>query len=150
MMAPTLVVRRSALDDSPLVLSWRNDPAVRAVSNHQEPIDPAAHATWFADALASPGRLLLMGTVGDLAVGFIRFDRIAASRVRVSIFLDPHLNGLGLGRHLLAMGEAELHKTWPDVRHVDAEVMAGNLASLKLFAAAGYDGPAPLLSKALA
>lgn len=150
MMAHTLTVRQCVSADSMMILSWRNDPTVRAVSNHPDLIDEASHASWFSNALVDPSRLLLMGTVGAVPVGFIRFDRLAAAMVRVSIFLDPALTGLGLGRQLLAMGEAALRNTWPDVRNVSAEVVASNVASLNMFAAAGYDGQAPLLTKSLA
>jgi RimJ/RimL family protein N-acetyltransferase len=69
----------------------------------------------------------------------VRFDRRDDGSHEVSIYLDPALPGLGLGRAVLRAGEEALAARCGAVT-VHASVRAGNVASQRLFAAAGYAG----------
>jgi RimJ/RimL family protein N-acetyltransferase len=73
-------------------------------------------------------------------VGSIRLDRLDNGHLEVSLYLDPDLQGLGLGRHLLAAGEQALLGQHPAGITVDASVLPGNAASQQLFEAGGYHG----------
>lgn len=135
-----LQLRLATADDAPLLHAWRNHPEVRAVSATQDPIAFDAHEAWVRAVLAHPARWLFVGQVGHLTVGSIRFDRLANGHLEVSLYLDPELQGLGLGRHLLAAGERALLALHPAGITVDASVLPGNTASQQLFAAGGYHG----------
>ena len=99
------------------------------MSRQRDPIEPAGHDAWFARTLADPARTLLVGKVGEVPVGIIRFDRTGEREAEVSLYLDPVLHGLGLGAHLLAAGERA------GARRLDilAEVLEGNAGSARLF-----------------
>lgn len=141
LLADRLTLRRVSLDDARLLHDWRNDPRVRAVSGDARTIPWEEHRSWLAQAVADGHRLLLLGVLGELPVGSLRFDRGSqASAARVSIYLDPALTGLGLGGRLLAAGEAAVQAAWPGLRAIEAQVLPDNHASLALFGAAGYRG----------
>lgn len=133
-------LRSATLDDAPLLHDWRNHPAVRAVSGNTDAINMADHLAWMRRVLAAADRWLFVAEVGRLPVGCIRFDQLAAQRVEVSLYLDPELQGLGLGRRLLLAGENTLLSRLGGAFTVDATVVPGNAASQHLFEACGYHG----------
>lgn len=135
-----LRLRPATLDDAHQLHGWRNHPSVRAVSTTQDPIAFEAHESWMRAVLAHPARWLFVGQVGQLPVGSIRFDRLASGHLEVSLYLDPDLQGLGLGRQLLAAGEQALLALHPAGITVDASVLPGNTASQQLFLSGGYHG----------
>jgi UDP-2,4-diacetamido-2,4,6-trideoxy-beta-L-altropyranose hydrolase len=71
-------------------------------------------------------------------IGVIRFDGLGNKESEVSLYLDPALVGLGLGRWLLRAGEAHLQTLQPVTRTLVATVLDGNVGSQRMFAACGY------------
>lgn len=140
MLCDTLRVRPATGDDGQMMHRWRNHPAVRAVSGTQDPIPLADHLDWLQRVLAAGDRWLFVAEVGRLPVGCIRFDRLAADRVEVSLYLDPELQGLGLGQRLLLGGEQTMRRHLGHDFTVDASVLPENAASQHLFEACGYHG----------
>ena len=136
----TLRLRPASVEDGRMLHCWRNHPAVRAVSGSKSPIDLADHLAWLQHVLKVSDRWLFVGEVGQLPVGCIRFDRLAADRVEVSLYLDPSLQGLGLGRQLLLAGERAMREHLNCGFALDAKVLSGNAASQHLFEACGYHG----------
>jgi len=84
-------------------------------------------------------RLLLIAQVGRIPVGVVRFDRKCAE-AEVSLYLDPHLHGLGLGRLALLLGETAAALRWPSLDGFLAEALEHNVGSQRLFVGAGYSG----------
>lgn len=149
LLRDTLALRPAKLDDAPLLHAWRNHPAVRSVSGTTEPIAFEDHQAWMQRVLSSADRWLFVAQVGDLAVGSIRFDRLDSGHLEVSLYTDPQLQGLGLGRRLLLAGEQQMHHRWQAPFTVDATVVAGNTVSQKLFEGCGYHGGPLLFRKTL-
>lgn len=140
LLRETLRLRPATGEDGEMLHRWRNHPAVRAVSGTQDPIPLADHLGWLQRVLAAGDRWLFVAEVGRLAVGCIRFDRLAADRFEVSLYLDPELQGLGLGQRLLQGGEQTMRGHLGHDFTVDASVLPGNTASQHLFEACGYHG----------
>lgn len=140
LLGDTLHLRPANSEDGLMLHRWRNHPAVRAVSGSADSIDIAGHLAWLQRVLDASDRWLFVAEVGQLPVGCIRFDQLAAGRVVVSLYLDPELQGLGLGRRLLLAGEDALLRRLGSGFSVDASVMSGNVASQHLFEACGYHG----------
>jgi|RhiMethySRZTD1v2_1073278.scaffolds.fasta_scaffold123200_2 UDP-2,4-diacetamido-2,4,6-trideoxy-beta-L-altropyranose hydrolase len=136
--ADTLAVRPAALHDARTMFAWRNDPASRAVSHDTSELNWNDHLRWVAAVLADPQRCLLIGRVGAIDVGVIRFDLRADQTAEVSLYLDPELHGLGLGHSLLLAGEARCRELTPALRGFEATVRAGNDSSQRMFAGCGY------------
>lgn len=139
LMASTLRVRPATLDDGPMLHAWRDHPDTRAVSGNSAPIQLDSHLNWLARKLVDTGCRLFVAEVGGTAVGNIRFDRQLNEAWEVSLYLDPDLTGLGLGRYLLQAGERAMQLEAGDVAFT-ATVMPGNKTSARLFTNAGYAG----------
>jgi len=133
-----LRLRAVAFEDARLLFDGRNAAAVRHASLQQAPLEWEAHCRWLQATLGNDQRLLLIGEAGDGAVGMLRYDRLGASRARVSLYLFEGRMGLGWGRALLSAGEGALLRQWPQVQVIEAQVLTGNQASLGLFRGAGY------------
>jgi len=127
--------RRAEARDSDDILAWRNDPVAVETSLTRSRVAPDDHARWFASALASPKRVLVMVTEGDAKVGNVRFD-IRGTEALVSINLNPAMRGRGYGQTALEGAEALLHDRLPLL--LVAEIRRTNLQSLKIFQRAGY------------
>jgi UDP-2,4-diacetamido-2,4,6-trideoxy-beta-L-altropyranose hydrolase len=135
--APAGVVIRPALpEDARSVWTWRNDPAARAMSVNEQAIPWEAHRTWFEARLASPDTVMLIGSVGDEAIGVLRFDR-SGEAAEVSIAVAPERRGQGWGRSLLRQG-CEMIERKGFARALEARIKPENKASQRLFAAAGF------------
>lgn len=138
LLAPGLTVRPATLDDRRLMFEWRNHPETRRVSRDSAALDWVGHCAWVGRVLADPQRLLLVGRLGEVDVGVIRFDRLDGDRLEVSLYLDPVLQGTGLGGALLGAGEdAALRWAGPGTVIV-AHVLWDNDKSGRMFKGAGY------------
>jgi RimJ/RimL family protein N-acetyltransferase len=121
-----------------MMFEWRNHPATRAVSHSAAELTWDDHLRWVGAVLADPQRCLLIGRVGAIDVGVIRFDLGTDRTAEVSLYLDPALHGLGLGRSLLLAGEERCAGLEPAPRGFEATVRPGNESSQRLFAGCGY------------
>lgn len=140
-----VTVRPAQSCDAEQVHRWRNDPATRAVSGDPSEIDLASHLRWFAASLApDSGRQIMIGQIGDIPVGVVRFDRRGEQDGRdsfeVSIFLDPDLHGLGLGPPMLEAAERAIAALAPGPVRILAVTRPENQASQAMFRRCGYQG----------
>lgn len=135
-----LQLRPATTHDATVLHEWRNHPTVREVSLNAAPIALADHLAWMERVLRAGDRWLLVAQVGELTVGSIRFDRLDERTLEVSLYLDPGLQGLGLGRELLLRGEQYMSWLLANELAVHAVVTPGNLASCRLFESCAYRG----------
>ncbi len=140
LLGETLHVRRAVVSDAHMLHGWRNDPSVRAVSLQTDEIAYEDHENWMRQVIGDPSRVLLVGQIGDRAVGCIRFDDADSDTTKVSLYLDPAVQGLGIGARLLVSGERFMASRASRPFTVLADVVFGNIASQALFAACGYQG----------
>jgi len=135
-----LQLRLATAADDQLLFDGRNAELVRRWSLNPEPIVWEAHLGWLAATLARSDRVLLIGEGADGPVGVLRYDRhpTQSERAEVSIYLFAGNEGMGWGAALLAAGDAWVASQWPGLKAIDATVLPGNTASLKLFQQAGY------------
>jgi len=137
MLRDALQLRPAEQSDHTLAFRWRNAPSVRAQSFDPATLDLAHHAHWWGNSLGRSNRILLMAHCQNRTVGVLRFDQ-SSECVTVSIYIDPELNGLGLGRRMLIAGEAWLRKNRPGVKSAIALIREDNQPSIRAFTAAGY------------
>jgi UDP-2,4-diacetamido-2,4,6-trideoxy-beta-L-altropyranose hydrolase len=134
---PGVAVRLATPQDSERVWLWRNDPVMRAFAKRHEAVAWADHARWFERVLLEEATVMLIGDVAGDAAGMVRFDRIERARWLVSINVAPRMRGAGVGGALLEQG-----CRWMDEKHpgavLEAEIMAGNRASERIFTACGF------------
>lgn len=134
---PLLHMRRAGMQDASLLFQGRNAPHVRRWSLNTEVIPWETHLSWFSESLDNPQRLVLIGETTQGIIGMVRYDRQGES-ADVSIYLLEAHVGIGWGRTLLSSGERFMRRCWPQVRLLQAQVLAENAASVSLFQKAGY------------
>ncbi len=129
-----------SLEDSQMLFEWRNHPAIRSVSLHQDALQFEAHQQWLASSLDNPNRVMWMAYCGDSKIGMIRFDRShkLSREAEVSLYLAPNQQGKGLGKQLLTAGEQAILRQWSNIERIKAQVLATNQASVNLFTHAQY------------
>lgn len=132
-------LRPATCDDEAALRELANDSVIRSSSFSSQPISEEAHHAWFSQRLAdTESTLLLLAWDGPTLAGQVRFD-ILEDGASVSIGLAKAYRGLGWGRLLLDRAISRLGQLRSDVRMLDAKVKPGNLASISLFEAAGFD-----------
>jgi spore coat polysaccharide biosynthesis predicted glycosyltransferase SpsG/RimJ/RimL family protein N-acetyltransferase len=145
-----VVARPATLEDSSLLLRWRNDPATREVSRSSDLVSWEGHSTWYERTLGNPRRELYVVERGATPVGTVRFDALESSGAaddpaaagateewEVSITLAPEARGHGLSRPVLNAGEDAFGQRHPEATVV-AAILPDNAPSQRLFAGAGY------------
>ena len=145
-------LRLATAADEALLLSWANDPQVRANSFTPEPITRAGHHHWFQQGLKNPNRLLLIAIAPDgCPIGQIRFDRQAPSgqsdpnEAMIDLSLDRCVRGQGLAAELLRLGLLAMKERWGAATQAVAEVLPSNTASNASFAKAGFTAESDLV-----
>jgi len=149
LMPKAMQVRTATPGDARMIYEWRTSPEVMGASRNAASFPFEDHCAWLDRVLRDPQRLLLIGVHEGRETGVVRFD-IDGHRAEVSIFLAPGTIGAGLGRPLLAAGEARLRQERPHVTQVDAWVNADNPRSLQLFKYLGYSHRISRLEKEFA
>jgi UDP-2,4-diacetamido-2,4,6-trideoxy-beta-L-altropyranose hydrolase len=119
--------------------SWglRNYPSTREFFHDPSPISLDQHRCWWEKSVQSPSRNLLIARCGPQMVGVIRFDYQGKDAI-VSIYVDPALTGIGLGKAILDLGSLWLGRYRPDLERQRAEILPENLRSQRCFGVAGY------------
>ena len=145
-----MTVRHAVDADCHDLFLWRNDPVTRANSFNQDAIDYAHHQKWFRGALAKSSWVILIGEKGGESVGMVCYKTLAdaVDSATVSINLNPHCRGQGLGKWLLREADAcfadgfRRESTEKDTLangKIIAEVKVANTPSIRLFTNANYE-----------
>lgn len=123
--------------DLPNVLTWRNDPAVRAVMFTRHVITPGEHRAWFERTRREGRRELLIAEAGGAPIGFVQFSAPSDSGVADWGFYAapgaPKGSGRLLGAAALrhAFGSLVLHK-------VCGQALDFNEASIRMHGDLGF------------
>jgi UDP-2,4-diacetamido-2,4,6-trideoxy-beta-L-altropyranose hydrolase len=130
-------IRLACAEDGDMLFSWRNDERTRRYFHNPAPLAFAEHIKWFERILADKTKILLVSSRGGVPVGCVRFD-LHDNVADVSIYLDPSLQGHGVGGRVLCAAMDWLYEQHPEITTIDAEVHSGNVASAKMFLRCGY------------
>ncbi len=136
-VAPTVKLRAAGLPDRKLLWEWANDPEVRAVSFHSDPIPWEDHVRWFDRKLGDENCLLYIASDDqEHSIGQVRFD-LDADKATLSISMDRAFRGRGLGLQVLRAACREFFSQRPRAA-IHAWVRPENDASLRIFRKAGF------------
>jgi len=130
-------MRNANEEDSAKLFEWRNHPSIRLVSRNTELITWENHQKWFAVVMASQDIVLLIGQIGTVPVGVVRFDK-QKDCAEISIYLVPDAIHFGQGRNLLLSAEQWLKANRPDINCIRASVLGDNKPSHRLFLGSDY------------
>ncbi len=125
-----LVLRRADLNDAERLFAWRNDPATRAASKDQRPLDMETHLNWLSSVLVDPDRNLLIAELDGEAVGTCRADLLENVSV-ISWTIAPESRGQGVGKRMVHQFLSQLKGS------VRAEIRDGNRASSRIAESVG-------------
>ena len=132
-----LTIREAQLSDSRLYYSWANDPIVRKMAFHSEPIPWESHCKWFEGKLKSDKSHLTICYTGEKPIGQIRFDEVASGEYEIDISVDSNLRSKGRGKEMLSAAIDYVHKKH-QINIFVAEVKSENIPSQKMFIAVGF------------
>lgn len=130
-------LRPLAENDLAMVLSWRNEPAVRAVMFNRHEIGMDEHRDWFATASRDETRRLLLVEEAGVPIGYVQFANVRPGGVSDWGFYATPGARKGTGRRLgaaalnHAFGALGLHK-------VCGQALASNTASIRMHCALGF------------
>lgn len=135
---PQFSLRAAVAEDARCVWDWRYTgvPAEYYQSAHTPSL--AEHQHWFAEALRSPARQLLMLCRNGEAVCHLRLDTVAGAQptAEVSICVAPDWRGLGVAGP--ALRQTIAHGQSAGIRRFVATVHHQNRASIALFRKCGF------------
>jgi RimJ/RimL family protein N-acetyltransferase len=134
---PDVTLRPAGREDAELLLSWRNDPEVRAASFSQDPVLPDVHTAWLARTLADPDTRLLIVERDGRPAGQVRLTR-SGRAAEVHIGLSGAASGRGVGSQALRLA-ADVARTQLGVEVLEARIRRGNERSVRAFRAAGFE-----------
>jgi UDP-2,4-diacetamido-2,4,6-trideoxy-beta-L-altropyranose hydrolase len=136
-MQSNITLAPADIADAEITWTWRNHPATRRFFHDPAPIAHGHHLEWWRLSLESPTRSLLIAWCGPQRIGVLRFD-CQDREALVSIYLDPDLTGIGLGKIVLTEGSRWLRCHRPEIEQQRAEILPENLGSQRGFDMAGY------------
>jgi RimJ/RimL family protein N-acetyltransferase len=135
----TIKLRRATRADEAMLLDWANDQTVRRQSFSTSQIAPENHHRWLAARLHDPDCMILIGEdPHGCPLGQVRFDvQRDRAEAMVNISVDRDARGRGAGGVLLKAAVGRWLAEEPQLQPI-AEVLADNVASQRLFLAAGF------------
>jgi len=132
-----LKLRRANMNDSKMLLDWRNDPQIRANSFNSNKITLEEHCAWFERKLMDKHCIFWIAEDSNHEpVGQIRFDREDDKAV-ISVSVAPSMMNMGIGTAMTRLGCVNLGKQWTKIQAV-ALVKKDNPASAVMFQHAGF------------
>lgn len=132
------LLRRATAEDATTVFPWRNAEVTRRFFRDPLELRLESHRAWWLTRLQQTDCDLLIAEYGRVKVGVARLD-IQGRAAEVSIYLDPDLHGLGLGRKILDKAREWCRAHRPTVAELLAQIDPRNLASHRAFSTAGYE-----------
>ncbi|MBS0264661.1 MAG: UDP-2,4-diacetamido-2,4,6-trideoxy-beta-L-altropyranose hydrolase [Planctomycetes bacterium] len=137
-LAGPISLRRAKAEDCRRFWEWANDPVVRAVSFHSEPIPWEIHDRWFANKLQDPKAQLWIGlNAWNQPFGQVRFEIREGDRAEICTSVDAAHRKAGFGTALIRQAVAALFAT-TKVSVVEARIKMDNVASIRAFEKAGF------------
>jgi len=135
-----ILYRIANLDDSDLVLNWRNDPMVRKNSRDRSVVSAETHNSWFVDRIRKcVTEPIYIFSQDNHEVGFTRLDLIDSEtgKFEVSIAVRSEMRGKGYGSIILSM-TVDAARQMTNAREITGNVRKDNYASIKLFERSGF------------
>jgi RimJ/RimL family protein N-acetyltransferase len=146
MLAPDLRLRAARAEDDGALWHLAHAPGVRENAFDSSPIPLASHRRWFRDKIRSDATRIWVVEQERCLVAQVRYDRESADVAIIDFAVAPSHRGRGIGSQLLK-------QTWLlacnelGVARVRGVVIAGNTASTRAFANAGFREVEPVTER---
>lgn len=136
-MSPAgMTLRPINIEDGPLVLDWRNSPAIRSVMSDQSEISDSDHEIWLEKTIYDSTRIALLVQERETPVGFVQF-RLLGPEVAEWGFYKSSGARRGLGRAICLAGISWCRDNLT-VSTIIAKVIQTNEVSLGLHTSLGF------------
>jgi len=134
-----LLMRNATIEDSVMLLGWRNDDDVRRHAGSQLRIPVDEHRRWLNERLRLiPEEPFWIFENRQNIIGFVRLDfEVSHQHFKVSLIVNPLMRGEGFGKKILNQAVSQSQIRNPEVT-LCAEIHKKNFASQKIFAACGF------------
>ena len=132
-----VTVREATQEDAHLYFEWANDPIVRQMSFHTDPIQWDDHINWFNTKINSSLSHLLICYQRTTPIGQVRFDILEGGQAEIDISIAKDFRGQGLGEAMLDAA-MEYERCMNGIDSFVAEVKEENLPSMRMFLANGF------------
>lgn len=106
-----VTVREAEMDDLLINWVWINDPVTRKMFKSNEYVGWEGHVRWYSRMLDNRDMVLCIGECDGTRIGNVRFDRQDPGVWEISINVDPHFRGMGLGPRMLRAAMSFLEST---------------------------------------
>lgn len=131
-------LRAVDVDDSDLLLSWRNKPEIVALGALNREVSKAEHERWFAGKLASHDSMIWIVQNDGLPIGQVRFDSVNSREKVISIFLLSEYIGCGFGSAALKQSCNLAFGHWHSLKIIRADILKNNARSIGVFERCGF------------
>jgi len=131
-MSDTIRLRSATIQDTDLLLEWRNDPQTRKVSHHTAEVQRDEHISWLTKTLNNANRRLFVAEENGVPVGTVRAD-LSDGVYELSWTVAPNARGRGVGKRMVALLASQISGP------IRAEVKAGNASSIRIAEYAGME-----------
>lgn len=125
-----ITLRPASVRDVESLYRWRTDAATRAASHNTSPIPFEEHVSWLVRLFADPTRRIYIAEHEGTPVGTVRAD-LRDGICELSWTVAPEFRGRGFGTKMVTLLATSISEP------IEAEVKAGNIASIRIAAAAG-------------
>lgn len=132
-----IAIRDAKHNDSLLYYNWANDPIVRRMAFHSEPISLESHRKWFEGKIKSEKSHLTVCYYGNTPIGQVRFDEVCEDEYEIDISVDSGFRSNGLGRDMLKVALDYVHDKY-QINSFLAVVKVENIPSQKMFMSVGF------------
>ena len=132
-----LSLRNAEPGDIDILFQWANDSETRRNSFDQHEIAWDEHEAWFNRMINDPDRVQFIMMNDNTPVGQIRLD-ISGDVAIISYSIAPEERGKGYGKRIIKLAKEMIHKDYPSIIRMKAEVKPQKKASIKGFEQKGF------------
>lgn len=132
-----VTIREATIDDARLYFDWANDPVVRQMAFHIEPIQWEDHLRWFKSKVESLISHLLLCYHGTEPIGQVRFDILEGDEAEIDISIARESRGKGYGKAMLK-ASIEYEHCMNGVKTFVSEVKEENASSNRMFLSCNF------------
>lgn len=138
--SPRLTYRGISEEDAALIVSWRSDPENYRFFLDPRPITLEEHMKWYARYREDETRYDFIIKEDGHPIGIVGLSHIDSDSCEINYIIgDKGARGKGYAKEAVrAMCDAAFDSL--GVRHIDARIVPGNEASLKVLLAVGFKG----------
>jgi RimJ/RimL family protein N-acetyltransferase len=121
-----MILRPAEMQDTSLLLTWRNDELTRQMSRSQETVGFEGHVAWLKTKLSDPSVYFMIAEENGIPVGTVRIDN-----GELNYTVSPEHRGCGIATAMLTL----VKERFGPFR---AEIKKENIASVRAAEKAGH------------